>query len=56
MTRKEQLKFCKVCINSKMNREKGLICKLTDAQAKFEIECKDFKSDTINVEIETNKR
>lgn len=45
MTREEHLKFCKVCINRKTDRDKGLICRLTNEIANFEEHCPNFEID-----------
>ncbi|WP_157637783.1 hypothetical protein [Flexithrix dorotheae] len=45
MTRKERLQFCGVCLNRKMDLQKGLLCGLTMQQATFEDNCTDFKLD-----------
>ena len=45
MTRKEQLIFCKRCLNQKMDFKQGLICNLTGQKATFETECDNFKID-----------
>lgn len=42
MTRKEQLRFCKVCENSSFNSQKGIFCKLTGEIADFEENCENF--------------
>lgn len=43
MTREQQLIFCKNCQNKKFNRDKGIVCALTDDIARFENKCADFK-------------
>ncbi len=45
MTLEEQLKFCSICENRKMNREIGLVCKLTDQKPAFIDNCPDFIKD-----------
>ena len=43
MTREEHLKFCKICTNKRLDPNKGIVCKLTDAIADFEVECSSFE-------------
>lgn len=45
MTREKRLGFCTICLNRKMNAQKGLLCGLTDEYATFESTCVDFKED-----------
>jgi hypothetical protein len=45
MTREDHLKFCSVCLNRKMDVERGLVCTLTGQYASFSDECQDFKRD-----------
>jgi len=45
MTRKEQLKFCKRCLNRKMDPSQGLICSITYKKADFEHTCDNFRKD-----------
>ena len=45
MNREEQLKFCKVCVNRKMDISRGLLCGLTNEKADFEESCPDYKED-----------
>ena len=45
MNREERLKYCKYCIHSSMNWEKGLICKFTGKQADFEDVCPNYNID-----------
>jgi len=47
MTREEHLAYCKICLNRKMDMEKGLICNLTSEVADFEETCENFKEDPI---------
>lgn len=47
MTRKEQLTFCRMCINKKINYEHGLQCNLTGEKATFQNKCNDFIKDEI---------
>lgn len=46
MTREERLEFCTICLNRKMNPQKGLVCQFTNEYADFEENCNDFKEDT----------
>ncbi len=45
MTREEHLKFCKKCLNRKMDLKTGIICNLTQEKADFENECSNFQID-----------
>ena len=45
MKRKEQLKFCRICFNRKLDFNKGLLCKLTNTHPVFEENCENFKED-----------
>tara|TARA_R110002050_G_scaffold39891_2_gene97864 strand:+ start:1994 stop:2653 length:660 start_codon:yes stop_codon:yes gene_type:complete len=54
MTREEQLKFCKKCINRKLDLQVGLVCNLTGEKADFEDECKSFQLDDTVVEKSDN--
>ncbi len=45
MTRQEQLRFCKVCDNQSFDRQKGIICKLTNDIASFDSDCAEFIGD-----------
>lgn len=45
MTREEQVKFCKVCLNRKFVSAQGLICNLTNQKADFQFECVNFQLD-----------
>ena len=45
MTRQEHLKFCKTCVNRKMDLKSGLICQLTGTIADFEKECSSYEKD-----------
>lgn len=45
MTRPEQLKYCKKCLNRKLDMKVGLLCDLTGEKADFVNECKSFKLD-----------
>lgn len=52
MTRDEQLTFCKICTNRKMDVQLGLICSLTGEKAAFTNECSDFNlDDTVKIEL-----
>lgn len=50
MTREEQLKQCKNCLNRKLDMNLGLLCELTGRKADFEGECSSFKRDDTVVE------
>jgi hypothetical protein len=50
MTREEHLKFCKVCINRKMDMQQGLICSITSERADFENNCENYIIDEIEKE------
>ena len=50
MDRKAHLLFCEKCTNRKFDRERGLVCKLTDEQANFEAYCPDFFEDMAEME------
>lgn len=43
MTRTEQLKHCKVCLNQKFDLNQGIICSLTNEKADFEDQCDTFE-------------
>lgn len=45
MNRKEQLEYCKKCVNRKMDMKQGLICNLTNEKATFQNECPDYQFD-----------
>ena len=45
MDRSQQLQFCKVCTNRKMDMKQGLLCGLTNQKADFENECASFTKD-----------
>lgn len=47
MTREEQLEYCKICLERKFDKQRGIICSLTDNIASFESECLDFKKDNV---------
>ena len=50
MNREEQLKFCKKCLNRKLDMKIGLVCNLTGEKADFEGECASFQLDETVVE------
>ena len=53
MTREEQLEYCQVCRNHKVDFQRGVICKLTDKKADFIGECNDFEeSPRLKAEME----
>ena len=45
MTREEHVKFCKICKNQKFDRNKGIVCELTNQIADFVDECSNFEED-----------
>jgi hypothetical protein len=45
MTLDEQLKYCKICLNRKMDSNVGLVCSLTNAKPSFEGTCPTFNLD-----------
>lgn len=47
MTREEQLKYCKICENKKLDLKQGIICKLTDERADFLFKCDSFVEENI---------
>jgi len=47
MKREEHLKYCKICLNRKMDLNQGLVCILTSEIANFEDACHEFKEDPI---------
>lgn len=47
MTRKERLRYCKVCKNQDFNPRKGIICNRTNELADFEGECMYYTEDTV---------
>lgn len=51
LTRDEQLKFCRRCLNRKFDMQQGLICSLTNQKAAFEQTCPDYNEDS-SVKIE----
>ena len=44
MTRQEQLAYCRICHNRQMSKQ-GLICKVTEAKADFDLNCDHFDFD-----------
>lgn len=50
MTREQQLKFCKKCLNRELDLKVGLICNLTGQKADFENECESFELDESVIE------
>jgi len=53
MTREEQLKFCKICMNQKHDFQFGIICNLTNQKAAFEESCSSFiQDDKLKEELE----
>jgi len=50
MTREQHLKFCKKCVNRRLDMKVGLLCNLTGEMADFENECKSFKLDESVIE------
>lgn len=60
MTRKEQLEYCTVCKNRKMDFKRGLVCSLTDDYADFDPVCENYAQDVVekqskSIENEVNK-
>lgn len=45
MTLDERLKYCKICLNRKMDFNVGLVCNLTNAKPAFEGTCPSFSLD-----------
>lgn len=45
MTRKEQIQYCKICVNQKFDYNQGIICGLTNSPASFEKSCDFFEED-----------
>jgi hypothetical protein len=45
MTLDERLKYCKICLNRKMDFNVGLVCSLTNAKPAFEGTCPSFSLD-----------
>jgi hypothetical protein len=55
MTREEQLKFCSVCKNRKMDMRQGMLCGLTDAKADFEDKCENYVEDVAQIIKQENE-
>lgn len=47
MTREQHLAYCKVCLNRKLDLQKGLVCNLTNKIASFIETCENFKEDPV---------
>ncbi len=45
MTLDERLKYCKICLNRKMDFNVGLVCSLSNAKPTFEVTCPTFSLD-----------
>jgi hypothetical protein len=45
MTLDQQLQYCKICTNRKMNPAIGLVCGLTDQKPAFDPQCSTFSID-----------
>ena len=52
MTRKEMVKYCSLCLNRKMDEERGLVCGLTGEYGDFDGSCRNFRADEREVEVE----
>ncbi|WP_445747293.1 hypothetical protein [Polaribacter sp.] len=50
MTREQHLKFCRTCVNRRLDLRVGLLCNLTGKMADFENECASFQVDESVVE------
>ncbi len=50
MNRKNQLEFCKKCLNQKFDLHQGIICNLTNQKADFEENCENFTVDESKVQ------
>lgn len=55
MTREERLKYCKICINRRLDLKRGLVCRLTDEFADFNSYCENFVADKIEMEYSDTK-
>lgn len=60
MTEKEKrqfhISFCKICENRKLNFEKGVLCKLTEKVAEFDVNgCSNYKTDVAEKETSIRK-
>lgn len=42
-----QLKYCKVCINRKLDFQRGMLCSLTNEHASFDFTCPNFKQEEL---------
>ncbi len=49
MDRKDQLEFCKICLNRTFSPKQGIICKLTHSKANFIDSCDDYLEDSKTV-------
>jgi hypothetical protein len=47
MDREFQIKFCSVCVNRQISKDRGIICSITNNQADFEDDCETFYRDEI---------
>lgn len=52
MTIEDQLKFCKVCKNKRMNVQKGIVCGLTGEKPDFNELCPNYEEDAKEVKKE----
>lgn len=52
MTRKEMVKYCSLCLNRKMDEERGLVCGLTGEYGDFDGLCGNFRADEREIEVE----
>jgi hypothetical protein len=50
MSLDEQLKYCKICLNRKLNPQTGLVCSLTNAKPDFVQTCPTFNLDQAEAE------
>lgn len=56
MNRNEHLEFCKICKNQKFDREKGIICELTNSIADFDQICESFdENETLKTQLLAHK-
>lgn len=55
MTREEQVKFCKSCVNRSFASSQGLICKLTNQKADFQFECVNYQLDEVLIKKEEQR-
>lgn len=56
MDRKDQLKYCKVCMHQKLDFDKGFLCSLTMDYPDFEEECPYFKENEDLVKKEKKRK